>query len=181
MHWDLDGVMLWLRVTARFSGIFLAASLAAPALALLWPSAFTQWMAGNRHRLTLLFAFSHTLHLGGVMALVSLRSAQFFSRSGLVVLIGGGLGYVLIYYLAAMAFLRRKTPEMRDAKMQVISSYILWAAFTLAFSIGLPRNPWIYAPLAAIMLFALAVRIFAKHTAAVRQRFDQLHAAKTKA
>jgi sulfoxide reductase heme-binding subunit YedZ len=170
MHWDLDSIMLWLRVTARFSGIFLAASLAAPALALLWPSSFTQWMASNRHRFTLLFAFSHTLHLGGVMALISLRPAQFFSRSGLVVLIGGGLGYGLIYYLVGMALLRRKTPEMSDSKMQVVSSYILWAAFTLAFSIGLLRTPWIYAPMVAIMVLALSVRIFAKHAAAARRQ-----------
>jgi hypothetical protein len=93
MHWDLQGVMLWLRVTARLSGILLAASLAAPALPRLWRSSITSWMSANRHRFTLLFALSHTLHLGGVITLASLAPARFFSKPALPGLVIGSIGY----------------------------------------------------------------------------------------
>ena len=81
MHWDVHGVMLWLRVTARLSGILLAASLAAPALPRLWSSSISSWMSANRHRFTLLFALSHTLHLGGVITLARLASGRSSTRA----------------------------------------------------------------------------------------------------
>jgi len=169
MNFDVPSVMLWLRVTARISAVFLAGAFTSPALWLLWPSAFTQWMAATRHRFTLFFALSHTFHLAGVAALASLMPVQFFSKKGLLVQIPGGLGYVLIYYLAWMAFQRRRDPELRDTKMQTTGLYILWVVFTLAFTAGMWRNALIYAPLATMMLLALAVRIFARFTAAARQ------------
>jgi methionine sulfoxide reductase heme-binding subunit len=168
MHLELSSVMLWLRVTARISAIFLAGAFAAPALRLLWPSPLTTWMAASRHRFTLLFALSHTFHLAGVLTLASLMPAQFFSKKVLLVQIPGGVGYVLIYYLAWMAFARRKNPELRDTKMQTFSLYIAWAVFALAFTAGMRRDALIYAPLAAMMLLALGVRIFARFSVAPR-------------
>src|SRR5579859_2212530 len=169
MNFDVPSVMLWLRVTARISAVFLAGAVASAALRMLWPSALTQWMAANRHRFTLLFALSHTLHLMGVATLATLLPAQFFSKKGLLFEIPGGLGYVLIYYLAWMAFVRRKNPELRDTKMQTIGLYIVWAVFALAFIAGTWRNALIYVPLASMMLLALAARIFARFTAVSRQ------------
>jgi methionine sulfoxide reductase heme-binding subunit len=162
MHLDPSGVMLWLRVTARTSAVLLAASFASPALRQLWLSALTQRMAANRHRFTLLFALSHTVHLAGVAMLASLTPDQFFSKRGLLVLVPGSLAYALIYYLAWMAFTRQKSPDLPDSKMQTFAAYVLWAVFTLAFTTGLKRNAWIYAPLALMMWLALAVRLRAK-------------------
>jgi len=169
MHFGIPSVMLWLRATARISAVFLASAFASAALRLLWPSALTRWMAANRHRFILLFALSHTFHLAGVVTLATLMPAQFFSKKALLFQIPGGLGYGLIYYLAWIAFRRRRDPELRDTKMQTIGLYILWTVFTLAFVAGMWRDTSIYAPLAAMMLLALAVRIFAGFTAASRQ------------
>jgi hypothetical protein len=162
----LSGVMLWLRVTARISAVLLVCGFAAPALGRLWPSGLTEWMAGNRHRFTLMFTLSHTLHLAGIVMLVlfapSRFSAQFAYKSAVAGLIGGGLVYILIYYMAWVAFARRRNPELPDTKWQTFGFYLLWSIFTLAFSAGVWRNAWIYAPLALVMWLALIVRIAAR-------------------
>lgn len=157
--------MLWLRITARPSGVLLACAFAAPALRALIPSAITVWIAARRHRFILAFALSHTFHLAGVVALFMLDHDR-FSGPALPGVIGGGLAYGLIYYLAGMAWLRRSRPELLDSKMQTFSLYILWSTFTLAFIVGLSRSLWIYAPLVTIMLTAFVVRMCARFSAA---------------
>lgn len=72
------------------------------------------------------------------------------------------MGYALIYYLAWRAFLARNTPDLPDSKVQTFGIYILWAVFTVAFSIGAWRNALIYTPMALIMWFAFAVRMWAR-------------------
>ncbi len=155
-------LMLYLRVTARISAMLLAAAFAAPGLGRLWPASFTAGMAASRHRLILLFALSHTLHLGGIVTLAALAPAHFLSKAALTGLIGGGLGYVLIYYLAWRAFVQQRNIGSRDSTLQTVIFYILWAIFTLVFTAGIWRNALIYAPLAAVMWLALVVRICAK-------------------
>jgi len=171
MHSSFPILMLYLRVTARISAMLLAAAFAAPGLLRLLPSPFTAWMAESRHRLILLFALSHTLHLGGIVTLAALApahfSSQFLYKSTLAGLIGGALGYVLIYYLAWRAFVQQRNigsrnSELRDSTLQTVTFYILWAIFTLVFTAGIWRNALIYAPLAAVMWLALVVRICAK-------------------
>jgi hypothetical protein len=168
MHGNLAGVMLWLRVTARTSSLLLVCAFAGPALARLWPSALSQWMASNRHRFTLLFALSHTLHLAGIVMLATLIPAQFVTKKGLLVQIPGASVYVLIYFLAYMAFTRRRNPELADTKMQTFGLYLLWGIFTLAFTAGIWKNALIYAPLAVMMWAALTARIAAKRVTALR-------------
>ena len=167
MHLDLPTVLLFLRVTARISAIFLASAFAASALRQLWRSPITNWMADNRQRFTLLFALSHTFHLAGVAALISLVPGRFSTMSALPTFIFGGLGYALIYYAAVMAFSRRKNPELRDSKMQTAVLYILWTVFTLAFVLGIRNSVWIYAPLVTMMLLAWIVRLCARRASAI--------------
>src|SRR5260370_22729623 len=107
MHSSFPMLMLYLRVTARISAMLLAAAFAAPGLLRLLPSPFTAWMAESRHRLILLFALSHTLHLGGIVMLAALApahfSSQFLYKSALAGLICGGQGSVLLFSLARRA------------------------------------------------------------------------------
>jgi len=162
MHLDSAGVMLLLRVTARISGVLLAGAFASLALRRLWPSPLTQWMAANRHRFALLFVLSHTIHLGGVVMLAALMPERYRSKQGLAVLIPGGLAYALIYYLAWMAFIRRKNPDLPDTEMQTFAIYIIWAIFTLSFTRRSSQDMLIYAPLALVMWGAFAARVWAK-------------------
>ena len=166
MHPNLPTVMLFLRVTARISAVFLASAFAASALRQLWTSPITLWMAANRHRFTMLFAFSHTFHLAGVAALISVVPERFSTMAALPTFIFGGLGYALIYYAAVAAFSRRKNPELRDSKMQTAILYILWTVFTLAFVLGMRSHVWIYAPLVTMMLLAWIARLYARRVSA---------------
>ena len=166
MPFNLPEVMLFLRVTARISAMFLASAFAASALRQLWPSPMTLWMAANRHRFTLLFALSHTFHLAGVAALISLVPERFSTMSALPTFIFGGLGYALIYYAALAALSRRKNPELRDSKMKTAILYILWTVFTLAFVLGIRNSVWIYAPLVTMMLLAWIARLCARRASA---------------
>jgi hypothetical protein len=170
MHVTLAGVMLWLRVTARISGFLVACAFAAPALLRLRPSGLTQWMAGNRHRFTVFFALSHTLHLAGIVMLATLIPAQFLTRKGLMVQIPGAIVYLLIYFLAWRAFTRRKNPELPDTKIETFGLYVLWGIFTLALTTGLWKNALVYAPLAAMMWAALVIRISARWAAPLRRQ-----------
>jgi hypothetical protein len=170
MNGNLAGVMLWLRVTARISSLLLVCAFAAPALARLWPSGLTEWMARHRHRFTLAFALSHTLHLAGIVMLATLIPAQFVTKRGLLVQIPGASVYVLIYFLAYMAFTRRKNPELADTKMQTFGLYLLWGIFTLAFTAGIWKNALIYVPLAVMMWAALGARIAARRVASLRRQ-----------
>ena len=167
MHSSFPYLMLYLRVTARISAMLLAAAFAAPGLSQLWPASFTAGMAARRGRLILLFALSHTLHLGGIVTLAALAPGHFLSKAALAGLIGGALGYVLIYYLAWRAFVQQRNAELRGSelrppKLETFTLYLVWAIFTLVFTAGILRNALIYAPLAAEMWLALVVRICAK-------------------
>src|SRR5260370_4471970 len=167
MHSSFPMLMLYLRVTARISAMLLAAAFAAPGLLRLLPSPFTAWMGESRHRLILLFALSPTLHLGGIVTLAALApahfSSQFLYKSALAGLIGGALGYGLIYYLAWGGLVQQRNIGSRDSTLQTVTFYILWAIFTLVFIAGIWRNALIYAPLAAVMFLSLVVRLSAKH------------------
>src|SRR5215472_9005928 len=166
MQFNLTDVMLFLRVTARISALFLASAFAASALRQLWPSPVTSWMAARRHRFTLLFALSHTFHLAGVAALISLVPQRFSTMAALPIFIFGGLGYALIYYAAVAAFSRRKNPELRDSKMQTAILYILWTVFAVAFVLGIRNSVWIYSPLVTMMLLAWIARLYARRVSA---------------
>jgi hypothetical protein len=167
---DPSEVMLWLRITARMSGVLLAASFAASGLRQLWPSALNIYIGASRHRFMLLFALSHTLHLAAIAMLAALLPNQVFAKKNIPGLVLGVMGYVLIYYLASMAFTARKKPHLPDRKMQTFGLYLLWAVFTLAFTSGIWRDGWVYAPLASVMWIAMVVRIWA-HLATGKLKF----------
>ncbi|HEV3038077.1 MAG TPA: hypothetical protein VHA33_09895 [Candidatus Angelobacter sp.] len=163
-------VMLWLRITARMSGVLLAASFAAQGLRQLWPTAPTLYIEAGRHRFTLFFALSHTLHLAAIVMLATLLPNQVFAKKNIPGLVLGAMGYVLIYCLAWMAFTAQKKPYLPDGKIQTVGLYILWTVFTLAFTSGIWRNGWVYVPLASVMWLALVVRIWARSATRARER-----------
>jgi sulfoxide reductase heme-binding subunit YedZ len=170
MHLDPSEVMLWLRITARISGVLLAASFASLGLRQIWPSALTLYIGASRHRFTLLFALSHTLHLAAIVMLAILLPNQVFAKKNIPGLVLGAMGYVLIYYLAWRAFAARKKSDLPDKKMQTFGLYLLWLVFTLAFTSGVWKAGWVYAPFALVMWLALAVRIGARLATGGRER-----------
>ena len=61
-QFEVDGVRMVIRFTARTSLLFFCLAFSAAALARLWPNAWTRWQRRNRRYLGVTFAASHAIH-----------------------------------------------------------------------------------------------------------------------
>ena len=61
-QFEVDGVRMVIRFTARTSPLFFCLAFSAAALARLWPNAWTRWQRRNRRYLGVSFAASHGIH-----------------------------------------------------------------------------------------------------------------------
>src|SRR4030095_10464195 len=59
---EVEGVRMVIRFTARTSLFFFCLAFSAAALARLWPNAWTRWQRRNRRYLGVTFAASHGFH-----------------------------------------------------------------------------------------------------------------------
>ena len=59
---EVDGVRMVIRFTARTSLVLFCLAFSAAALARLWPNASTRWLRRNRRYLGVSFAASHAIH-----------------------------------------------------------------------------------------------------------------------
>jgi ABC-type multidrug transport system fused ATPase/permease subunit len=64
-HFEVDGVRMVIRFTARTSLLFFCLAFGAAALARIWPNAWTQWQRRNRRYLGVTFAASRSSWPGG--------------------------------------------------------------------------------------------------------------------
>lgn len=87
------------RATARSSLLLFSAASAASALRRLWPSQATAWLLRNRRYLGVSFAFSHTLHLGCVLAVVLWYPADY--QTDVLALVFGAAAYGLLAAMVA--------------------------------------------------------------------------------
>src|SRR5215831_13642230 len=74
---EVDGVRMVIRFTARTSLLFFCLAFSAAALARLWPNAWTHWQRRNRRYLGLSFAASHGLHAVAIGAFAAMDPAGF--------------------------------------------------------------------------------------------------------
>src|SRR5712691_12807557 len=61
-QFEVDGVRMVIRFTARTSLLFFCLAFSSAALARLWPNAWTRWQRRNRRYLGVTFAASHAIH-----------------------------------------------------------------------------------------------------------------------
>lgn len=61
-QFEVEGVRMVIRFTARSSLLLFCLAFSAAALARLWPNAWTRWQRRNRRYLGLSFAASHAIH-----------------------------------------------------------------------------------------------------------------------
>src|SRR5450755_2166358 len=61
-QFEVDGVRMVIRFTARTSLLLFCLAFSAAALARLWPNAWTRWQRRNRRYLGVTFAASHGIH-----------------------------------------------------------------------------------------------------------------------
>ena len=67
-QFEVDGVRMVIRFTARTSLLFFVWPSRAAALARLWPNAWTRWQRRNRRYLGVTFAASHGIHAVAIAA-----------------------------------------------------------------------------------------------------------------
>ena len=73
-EFEVDGVRMVIRFTARTSLVLFCLAFSAAALARLWPNAWTRWLRRNRRYLGVSFAASHAIHAVAIAARVLFRS-----------------------------------------------------------------------------------------------------------
>src|SRR5215510_10674669 len=65
---EVEGVRMVIRFTARTSLLLFCLAFSAAALARLWPNAWTRWLRRNRRYLGVSFAASHAIHAAAIAA-----------------------------------------------------------------------------------------------------------------
>lgn len=168
---EVDGVRLVIRFTARTSLLFFCLAFSASALARLWPASPTRWLLRNRRYIGLSFAASHAVHAVAIGLFAALAPADFRAATSPASFIFGGLGYACIIAMAATSF-DRAAAAIGTRAWRVLHAagiYYLWFQFMVSFGMRIPAMPnyaWFLLPLVLVM----AIRI----TAAIRSRRARL-------
>jgi methionine sulfoxide reductase heme-binding subunit len=154
-QFEVEGVRMVIRFTARTSLLFFCLAFSAAALARLWPNAFTRWQRRNRRQLGVTFAASHALHAVAITAFAIMDPTGYAGATSLGSYIFGGIGYAFIIAMTATSFDRAAAalgPRTWRA-LHLVGGYYLLLQFTVSFGKRIPESP-LYA-LALIPLFAV--------------------------
>lgn len=161
-QFEVEGVRMVIRFTARTSLLFFCLAFSAAALARLYPNAFTRWQRRNRRQLGVTFAASHALHALAIIAFARMDPVGFAGATSLASYVFGGIGYAFIIAMTATSFDRTTAalgPRAWRA-LHLVGGYYLLLQFTVSFAKRIPDSP-IYA-LALVPLFAVfALRMIA--------------------
>lgn len=157
---DVDGVRMVIRLTARTSLLFLCLAFAATPLVRLWPNAWTRWQRRNRRYLGVTFAASHTLHALAIAGFAAMDPAGYAAATTAASYIFGGIGYAFIIAMTATSFDRAIAalgPRAWRA-LHLTGSYYLLFQFTVSFGKRVPDMP-LYAlfviPLVAVFVLRM--------------------------
>src|SRR5579871_5548494 len=101
---EVDGIRMVIRFTARTSLLFFCLAFSAAALARLWPNVYTRWQRRNRRYLGVSFAASHALHAVAIIAFAQIDPAAYAAATNLASYVFGGIGYAFIIALTATSF-----------------------------------------------------------------------------
>src|SRR5450631_4118875 len=103
-QFEVDGVRMVIRFTARTSLLLFCVAFSAAALARLWPNAWTHWQRRNRHALGATFAASHGIHAVAITAFAAMDPAGYAAATSIASYIFGGFGYAFIIAMTATSF-----------------------------------------------------------------------------
>ena len=165
-QFDVDGVRMVIRFTARTSLLFFCLAFSAAALARLWPNAWTRWQRRNRRYLGVTFAASHGLHAIAIGCFAVMDPAGYAAATSAASYIFGGIGYAFIIAMAATSFDRTAQAIGPRAwrTLHLIGGYYLLFQFTVAFGKRIPDMP-----LYALFLIPLAI-VFALRMISMAQK-----------
>lgn len=159
------GLRVTLRATAACSLLFFLAAYAASSSYHLWPGKGTAWLIHHRRYLGLTFAVSHTIHLWAIAELYPMMRPD---EGGLVALSFGGLGYALMYAMAATSFdgAVARLGVRRWKQLHTFGLHYLWSIFAFTYSGVAAQGRWT-GILGLTLLFAgLGARVVARRRAA---------------
>jgi DMSO/TMAO reductase YedYZ heme-binding membrane subunit len=161
-QFEVEGVRMVIRFTARTSLLFFCLAFSAAALARLCPNAFTRWQRRNRRQLGVTFAASHALHAVAIIAFANMNPAGFTGATSLATYIFGGIGYALIIAMTATSFDRSAAaPGPRAWRaLHLAGGYYLLLQFTVSFGKRIPESP-LYALALIPLLAVFTVRMVA--------------------
>ncbi|MFZ2156861.1 MAG: hypothetical protein WAV72_12160 [Bradyrhizobium sp.] len=154
-QFEVDGVRMVIRFTARTSLLFFCLAFSAAALARLWPNAWTRWQRRNRRYLGVTFAASHGIHAIAIACFAIMDPAGYAAATSAASYIFGGIGYACIIAMAATSFDRSAAAIGPRAWriLHLTGGYYLWFQFMVSLGKRIPDMP----PYALFLLPLLAV------------------------
>lgn len=140
---EVDGVRMVIRFTARTSLLLFCLAFAAAALARLWPNAGTRWLRRNRRQLGVTFAVSHASHAVAIGCFAAMDPAAYAASTSPASYIFGGLGYAFIIAMTATSFDRTAAAIGARAwrRLHLVGGYYLLFQFTVSFGKRIPDMP----------------------------------------
>jgi len=163
MHgWDIEGIRLVIRATARTSLLLFVLAFTASALVELAPGGITRWQRRNRRYLGVSFAASHFIHLAAILALAALDRELFWKLTNLTTIVLAGTAYLLIAAMTVTSFDRTAAwfGPRSWRRLHLIGGWYIWISFAVAIGKRVPLDRF-YWPMAALVLAAAAVRLLA--------------------
>ena len=159
---EVEGVRMVIRFTARTSLLFFCLAFSAGALARLWPNAWTRWQCRNRRYLGVTFAGSHAIHAIAIAAFAAMDPAGFLAATSIITYIFGGIGYVIIAAMTATSFDRTAAAIGPRAWriLHLTGGYFLWIQFMVSFGKRAPEMP-LYALFLIPLVATMALRLIA--------------------
>ena len=161
-QFEVEGVRMVIRFTARSSLLLFCLAFSAAALARLWPNAWTRWQRRNRRYLGLSFAASHAIHAFAIIVFANMDPAGFAEATSPASYIFGGIGYAIIIAMSATSFDHAVVLIGPRAwrTLHFAGGYYLWFQFMVSFGKRVPAMP-LYAGFLAPLLIVMALRMIA--------------------
>lgn len=160
--WDVDGLRLVIRSTARTSLVLFVLAFTASAMAELAPGEATRWVRRNRRYLGVSFAASHAYHLAALVALARVDNDLFWKLTNPANIVLAGAAYVLLAMMTATSFDRALVwmGARRWRLLHLIGGWYIWISFAVSVGKRVPQGP-IYWAMFALVLAAGIARLVA--------------------
>ncbi|CCE09632.1 conserved membrane hypothetical protein [Bradyrhizobium sp. STM 3843] len=163
---EVEGVRMVIRFTAKTSLALFCLAFSAGALARLWPNGWTGWLLRNRRQFGLAFAASHAIHALAILAFARIDPAGFAAATSPASFIFGSIGYAAIIAMTATSFDRTAAAlgPRNWRRLHLFCGYYLLLQFMVSFGKRVPAMP-LYALFLIPPLAVLVVRLVARASA----------------
>jgi methionine sulfoxide reductase heme-binding subunit len=158
---DEEGVRAVIRATARSSYTLFLIAFISSAFYKVWKTPLSKWMLANRRYVGVSFAVSHMAHLIAVFVLASMTAGTDRQPLNPVSVIGGGLVYLFVIFMAITSF-DRTAAWLGDRYWRYLHTtgvYLIWLIFMVSYGARAFQSI-AFAPLAILLILAISVRLF---------------------